>query len=74
MNTIKTRIGRRSFLKISALSGGGMVIGFNLLSGCQGSSPEEVRALPKEWFKLNGFLKIGENGLVTIMAPNPEFG
>lgn len=30
--------------------------------------------MPKEWFELNGYLKIGENGLVTIMSPNPEIG
>ena len=30
--------------------------------------------MPKEWFDINGFLKIGENGMVTIMSPNPEIG
>ena len=30
--------------------------------------------MPKEWFDINGFLKIGENGLVTILSPNPEIG
>ena len=30
--------------------------------------------MPKEWFDINAFLKIGENGLVTIMSPNPEGG
>ena len=30
--------------------------------------------MPDEWFEINGFLKIGENGLVTIMSPNPEIG
>lgn len=30
--------------------------------------------MPKEWFNINGFLKIGENGVVTIMSPNPEGG
>ena len=27
-----------------------------------------------EWFDINGFLKIGDNGMVTIMSPNPEIG
>ena len=76
MNTFKTSVGRRSFLKISALSGGGMMIGFNWLTSCQSSTTpaEVVLSMPKEWFNINAFLKIGENGLVTIMAPNPEFG
>ncbi len=30
--------------------------------------------MPKEWFDINGFLKIADNGLVTIMSPNPEIG
>lgn len=30
--------------------------------------------MPKEWFQINGFLKIGENGVVTLMSPNPEIG
>jgi isoquinoline 1-oxidoreductase beta subunit len=33
-----------------------------------------VREMPKEWFEINSYLKIGDNGLVTIMSPNPEFG
>ncbi len=73
MNTIKTRIGRRSFLKSSALAGGGMLLGFNWLASCK-MTPEEANSLPKEWFKINGYLKIGDNGLVTIMSPNPEGG
>lgn len=29
---------------------------------------------PDEWFDLNSYIKIGNNGLVTLMSPNPEFG
>jgi isoquinoline 1-oxidoreductase beta subunit len=72
MTTVKTTIGRRSFLKASALTGGGLMLGFNWLMSC--TTKQEAAALPKEWFKLNGFLKIGENGMVTIMSPNPEIG
>lgn len=43
------------------------------LAGCN-LSPEAALTMPKEWFELNGFLKIGENGLITIMSPNPEGG
>ena len=73
MKVAKTRIGRRSFIKSSVLSGGGMMLGFNWLMSCDMTSTQ-VKALPKEWFEINGFLKIGENGLVTIMSPNPEIG
>jgi len=50
-----------------------MLLSFNWLTSCKMTS-EDISALPKEWFKLNGFLKIGDNGLVTIMSPNPEGG
>ncbi len=73
MTLIKTTYGRRSFLKSTALAGGGMMLGFSWLASCK-PTPEQVVNMPKEWFKINGFLKIGENGMVTIMSPNPEIG
>ena len=73
MSFARTKIGRRSFIKTTSLAGGGMLLSFNWLASCK-MTREEVSALPKEWFKLNGYLKIGDNGLVTIMSPNPEGG
>lgn len=71
MTLIKTRYDRRSFIKVSSLSTGGMLLGFSWLASCK---PDQVANLPKEWFDINGFLKIADNGLVTIMSPNPEIG
>lgn len=73
MTLVKTAIGRRSFIKSSALAGGGLVLGFNWLASCK-LNPEQVNSLPGEWFELNGYLKIADNGQVTIMSPNPEGG
>lgn len=73
MTLVKTTINRRSFLKVSALAGGGMMLSFNWLAGCKPAT-DGALALPKEWFELNSYIKIGENGIVTLMAPNPEFG
>jgi isoquinoline 1-oxidoreductase subunit beta len=73
MTLVKISHGRRSFIKTSALAGGGVMIGFSWLASCK-PSPEQLLAMPKEWFKINGFLKIGDNGVVTIMSPNPEIG
>ncbi len=72
----KTHIGRRAFLKNTSLAGGGLIIGFSFLNSCKLGSKNEMAAkeMPKEWFEVNGYLKIGENGLVTIMSPNPEGG
>ncbi len=50
-----------------------MVLGFSWLSSCARDA-EAGMALPDEWFNINGFLKIGDNGIVTIMSPNPEIG
>ncbi len=76
MALIKTQIGRRSFIKNTSLAGGGLVLGFSILNSCSPKDAEKiaVREMPKEWFDINAYLKIGDNGLVTIMAPNPEFG
>lgn len=73
MTLVKTTYNRRSFLKSSALAGGGMMLGFSWLASCK-PTPEQVNNMPKEWFNINGYLKIGDNGLVTIMSPNPEIG
>ncbi|AZQ59907.1 xanthine dehydrogenase family protein molybdopterin-binding subunit [Maribacter sp. MJ134] len=73
MSSVKTKIGRRSFIKSSALAGGGLMLSFNWLASCKMTS-EEVNNLPKEWFEINGYLKIADNGQVTIMSPNPEGG
>lgn len=74
MTLIKTAVGRRSFLKSTAVAGGGMMLGFSWLASCQSKTEAEILAMPKEWFEINSYLKIGDNGVVTIVAPNPEFG
>lgn len=73
MATLDKKLDRRSFLKVSALAGGGMVLSFSWLAGCKPTA-EEALGLPKEWFELNSHIKIGENGAVTLFSPNPEFG
>lgn len=75
MTVIKTKVGRRSFLKTSAAAGGGMLIGFSWLTSCSslGEGTDEL-AVPKEWFEINGYIKIGDTGMVTIYSPNPEIG
>ena len=73
MTLIKTNYNRRSFLKVSAAAGGGVVLGFNWLVSCTPTA-EQLAEMPEEWFNINAFLKIGDNGIVTIMSPNPEIG
>lgn len=74
MSVIKTKFGRRAFIKNTSLASGGIILGFNLLASCKDKTVAEVMQMPKEWFEINSYLKIGDNGLVTIFTPNPEFG
>lgn len=55
------------------MAGGGFMLSFSWLGACQ-TKPEDALTMPKEWFELNGYLKVGDNGVVTIMSPNPEIG
>ncbi len=73
MTKVTTNMDRRSFLKASALAGGGLMVSFSWLAGCK-PTPEQALMMPKEWFELNSYIKIGENGAVTLFSPNPEFG
>jgi len=77
MTLIKTTYNRRSFLKATSAAGGGLLLGFSFLAGCSPAEVEEKVAdlvMPDNWFDMNGFIKIGENGVVTILSPNPEIG
>tara|TARA_R110002073_G_scaffold193689_2_gene352644 strand:- start:120 stop:2378 length:2259 start_codon:yes stop_codon:yes gene_type:complete len=76
MTLVKTNIGRRAFIKNTSLAGGGLILGFSWLNSCKPKQAAEMAAIemPKEWFDINAYLKIGDNGVVTIQCPNPEFG
>ncbi len=76
MTVLKTKIGRRAFIKNTSLASGGLVLGFSFLNACKPEQAQTMAALemPNEWFEINGYLKIGDNGVVTIMSPNPEIG
>ncbi len=49
------------------------MLSFNWLAGCKPAAGP-ITSIPDEWYDINGFLKIANNGLVTIMSPNPEIG
>jgi len=74
-NIIK-RTTRRSFIKNAGMGSGALILGFSFLNACKpnGSKENSINSAPKEWFKINGYLKIADNGVVTIMSPNPEGG
>ncbi len=72
MTTFKTTYNRRSFLKVSAVSSGGLLLGFNWLVSCT-TDKQQINP-PSEWFNINSYLSIADNGQITIMSPNPEIG
>ncbi|MCB0371523.1 MAG: xanthine dehydrogenase family protein molybdopterin-binding subunit [Muricauda sp.] len=76
MDQMNNSIGRRAFLRNTGLAGGGLILGFSWLNSCRPKqvTAEQVFQMPKEWFEINSYLKIGDNGVVTILCPNPEFG
>ena len=70
----KTPINRRSFLKSSALAGGGLMISFTWLSSFGfGDKPDDTD-FQAQWNELNGYIRITPDNIVKIINPNPEFG
>lgn len=65
---------RRNFLKTSALASGGLLIGFNVLSACKTDAVMPVDIENLNFNDFNAFIKISEEGYVTIFSPNPEIG
>jgi isoquinoline 1-oxidoreductase beta subunit len=64
-----TTYSRRSFLKVSALSGGGMLISFSLFN-----LQAEAKPLEEMVFAPNAYIKIGADGTIVLLSPNPEIG
>ena len=64
-------VDRRSFLRVTAAAGGGMLLSVYLdpLSASQAQAPH-----PSDGFTPNAFIRIAANGVITIMAKNPEVG
>ena len=70
MNSINPEVSRRSFLRVTALAGGGLLLGFSV-----DPNTKELLALePGADTQLNTFIRINADGTVTIVAKNPEIG
>ncbi|MEX0288350.1 MAG: molybdopterin cofactor-binding domain-containing protein, partial [Flavobacteriaceae bacterium] len=71
---ISKKFSRRAFMRTSSLAGGGMLIGFNLFNACKPEAAPPVDLASLNYNDFNAFIKIADNGAVTIFSPNPEIG
>lgn len=67
-------LSRRKFFKTSALASGGMLIGFNLFQACKEDVAPPIDLSLLNYNDFNAFIKISNEGKVTIFSPNPEIG
>lgn len=74
MNNDKTALNRRSFLKASLLSGGGMALTVSWLSSFKSADKAEALNIPEQWAQLNGYIHITPDNKIKLICPNPEFG
>ena len=63
---------RRNFIKVSALAGGGLMVGTYL--GLGPAAQAQAAPEPATGFAPNAFIKIAPSGAVTLIAPNSEMG
>lgn len=62
---------RRSFLRTSALAGGGLLLSFNWLRANEKATALNMSA---QWSELTGYIQITPDNVIKIFCPNPEFG
>ena len=67
-----TTLHRRTFLRVSALAGGGMLVSTWL--GSTSEALAQFGQVAPTAYQPNAFIKIAPDGTVTIVAKNPEVG
>jgi len=63
---------RRDFLKITTLTAGGFMLGFNWLTN-EVKAATVIKTVAGE-IGFNSYLSIATDGLITLFSPNPELG
>lgn len=74
MSQPKTQLNRRSFLKITTMAGGGLVLNFSWLQSFAQTTQNDQPKETGQWIEMNGFIKISPDNTIKILNPNPDFG
>ena len=74
MDNTNKKFSRRSFLKVTSITGGGMMIGFSAMARMAPDAIQASAGMSKAWVELTGFIKITPENEIKILSPNPEFG
>ncbi|HEU5164130.1 MAG TPA: molybdopterin cofactor-binding domain-containing protein, partial [Chitinophagaceae bacterium] len=72
MSTLN-KTSRRDFIKITSLTGGGLVLGFSWF-GSEAAPVILNKAVATGDLNFNSYLSIATDGTITIFSPNPELG
>jgi CO/xanthine dehydrogenase Mo-binding subunit len=73
METIE-KTSRRNFLKIAALSSGGLVLGFHWSDSAAATFKVVKDEAMLSEHNFNSYLSISTDDIITIFSPNPELG
>jgi isoquinoline 1-oxidoreductase beta subunit len=68
-----TPVDRRAFRRVSALAGGGLLLGSYVQFG-ESAEAFAATLTPAQEFAPNAFIRMTPDGIVTIIAKNPEIG
>src|SRR5215472_14969329 len=69
-----TRVDRRSFLRVTALAGGGIMLGGYFKIGEAAEALAGATGTTAGDGTLNAYIRLMPDGIVTIVAKNPEIG
>jgi isoquinoline 1-oxidoreductase beta subunit len=72
LNAAATQLSRRAFLTTGLAAGGGLLLTLNV--ACAPSAGQPLSVGQDTEAELNPFISIAPNGIVTIVAKNPEIG
>ncbi|HET9746863.1 MAG TPA: molybdopterin cofactor-binding domain-containing protein [Chitinophagaceae bacterium] len=68
----QNKTNRRDFIKITSLTGGGLVLGFSWFGS--EAAPVVIKTGAVADLNFNSYLSIATDGTITIFSPNPELG